>query len=311
MKNTRSQIIAAALVFGLLAATSLLAQPDAKPEKISPPILGDVHAVSPDLRTPPMTMGEPSPGKRVRAVTTGYESTGVYHTLYLPMNWQPGKRWPVIVEYAGNGPYTNRYGDFSNGTVEGSNLGYGISVGRNFIWICLPYVAVNEGVKTNTPKWWGDVGETVSYCKRTVREVCQRYGGDTNAVVLSGFSRGAIACNYIGLYDDEIASLWRAFIPHSHYDGVHTNWSYSGADRASAWSRLKRLNGRPQFISQEVSIADTRNYLEQTGVKASFTFQALNYRNHCDDWVLRDLPERKKLRAWLQSVLKEYAGLTV
>ena len=66
---------------------------------------------------------------------------------------------------------------------------------------------------------------------------------------------------------------------------------------------------RPQFISQENSADDIKTYLNQTGVKAPFTFQALSFPNHCDNWVLRDLPERAKLRAWLEAVLKEYPDL--
>lgn len=269
----------------------------------------DLRSIPQDLSTPPMTFGEPAPGKRVRATTTDYDSTAVYHMLYLPTNWKRDKLHPVFVEFPGNGPFTNRLGDFCAGTVEGCNLGYGISAGSNFIWVCLPFVALTNGVKTNTRSWWGDTQETVVYCKRTVREVCHHYGGDTNAVILAGFSRGAIAGNYIGLRNDEIASLWRAFILHSHYDGARTNWPYADADRVSALTRLKRLRGRPQFISQENSIADIRTYLEQTGVKAPFTFQTLSFPNHCDDWVLRPVPERAKLRAWLKSVLKEYPYL--
>ena len=40
------------------------------------------------------------------------------------------------------------------------------------------------------------------------------------AVILCGFSRGAIGVNYIGLHDDQIAALWAGFITHDHYDGV-------------------------------------------------------------------------------------------
>jgi len=35
---------------------------------------------------------------------------------------------------------------------------------------------------------------------------------DRAAVILSGFSRGAIGCNYLGLHNEEIAGLWLAFI---------------------------------------------------------------------------------------------------
>ena len=44
--------------------------------------------------------------------------------------------------------------------------------------------------------------------------------------------RGAIGCNYLGLYDDEIAELWKAMIPYSHYDGVRL-WGYPKSDMAS------------------------------------------------------------------------------
>lgn len=265
--------------------------------------LPDIRSVAPDLRTPPMLQAAPAPGKRVRQTTPGWESTAVHHALYLPTNWRADGKFPVIVEYAGNGNYSNKFGDVSLGTVEGSNLGYGLSGGSNFIWVCLPYVKATDGRKENAVTWWGDVSETVAYCKRTVRFVCEQFGGDSNRVVLVGFSRGAIAGNFIGLHDDEIARLWRGFLCHSHYNGVRTNWPYAGADRASALERLKRLNGRPQFISHEGSIDPTRNYLESTGVSGAFTFVPLPYRNHTDQWVLRSIPERERARAWLAEIL--------
>lgn len=269
----------------------------------------DLRDTPPDLKTPPLTFGKPVPGKRVRSITSGYESTALYQALYLPTNWKPGKPHPVIVEYPGNGPYTNRLGDTCDGTVEGCNLGYGISAGSNFIWICMPFVGTRDAVKGHSRQWWGDPDETALYCRRTVHEICARYSGDTNALLLAGFSRGAIAGNFIGLRNEEIASVWRAFVLHSHYDGVRTNWPYAGADRASALVRLQRLRGRPQWISQETSVEVTRDYLQQTGAKAPFTFQALAYPNHCDDWVLRDVPERRALRAWIKSVLNEQRDL--
>lgn len=265
----------------------------------------DLKNVPKDLETPPMTEAGPAPGRRVKAVTSGYESNAVHHALYLPTNWRPDRKFPVIFEYAGNGNYSNKFGDISLGTVDGSNLGYGISGGSNFIWVCLPFVKITNGQLANANVWWGDVEATVAYCKLTVREVCAKFGGDTNALFLAGFSRGAIACNFLGLHDDEIAKLWRGFIAHSHYDGVRTNWPYAGADRASALTRLQRLNGRPQFISHEGSTEATKNYLTQTVVKGAFTFVDMPYRNHRDDWVLRDIPERQRVREWLADALRE------
>jgi hypothetical protein len=262
----------------------------------------DLGTIPKDLETPPMVSAAPAAGLRVRQTAPGYEDTEVHHALYLPTNWQPHRLHPVIVEYAGNGNYTNRYGDVSHGVVEGSNIGYGISGGSNYIWVCMPFVKSADGRKENAAVWWGDVKETVAYCTNTVGFICRTYGGDPRAVVLAGFSRGAIACNYIGLRDDGIARLWRAFICHSHYDGVITTWGYAEADRASALKRLQRLSGRPQFICHEGSVDATRNYLAGTGVSAPFTFRAIPFRNHSDQWTLRDIPARRAVRQWLREI---------
>jgi hypothetical protein len=265
----------------------------------------DLSTVAPDLHPPAVTPGDPAPGRRVRQTTPGWEGTDVHHVLYLPSRWKAGEKYPVLVEYAGNGGYKNAFGDVSEGTVEGSHLGYGISGGEGFLWICMPYVRSDGALKQNAVTWWGDVEETKRYCLKTVAFVCEKYGGDPKKVVLAGFSRGSIGCNYLGLHDDEIAPLWRAFIAYSHYDGQLTHWGYVGADRASALDRLKRLNGRPQFICMENSVDPIRTYLEGTGIKGDFTFRTIPFRNHSDQWVLRDIPERNALRDWLSRVLAD------
>lgn len=265
----------------------------------------DLSSIPPDLTPPDMVHGEPAAGRRVGQTTPGWEKTSVHHALYLPRDWKPGGRFPVLVEYAGNGGYTNAFGDVSRGTVEGSNLGFGLSGGEGFLWVCMPFVKRTADGAENATTWWGDVEETKRYCRATVAMVCDRYGGDPKKVVLSGFSRGAIACNYIGLHDDEIAPLWRAFITFSHYDGERTTWGYPGADRASALERLRRLKGRPQFISMERSVEDLRKYVEGTGVAGAFTFQTVRFRNHSDQWALRDVPERRAAREWLRKVLAD------
>jgi len=261
----------------------------------------DISSVPADLVVPPVSDTAPAAGRRVSQSLPAYQGTDVHHLLYLPADWKPGRTYPVIVEYAGNGNYANQFGDVSEGTVEGSKLGYGISGGRGFIWLCLPYV--NSAEKKNQPLWWGDVEATVQYAKDAVRMVCEKFGGDPKRVVLTGFSRGSIACNYIGLHDDEIAKLWRAFIPYSHYDGVR-RWPYADNSAADALVRLRRLNGRPQFIIHENSVEETREYLTKTGVTGAFTFRTLGFRNHNDSWALRDIPERREVRKWLKTVVK-------
>lgn len=252
----------------------------------------DIEGVQPDLVTPSVTDHAPAPGKRVRQFNENYSGTEVYHLLYLPTDWVKGREYPVIVEYAGN------QWKSSPGTVEGSNLGYGISGGKGAIWICMPFVDPKN--RANALTWWGDVDATVDYCRQTVRRVCEEYGGDSSNVFLAGFSRGAIACNFIGLHDDDIASLWRGFICHSHYEGVRT---WPGITPEGARERLRRLKGRPQFISHEESVEPTKQYLTKALPNGNFTFLALPFQSHTDAWVLRDIPERNTLREWFKNTL--------
>ena len=252
----------------------------------------DWQAIVPDLKVPEGVEGKPAAGKRVRFEK--HKDTQIYHALYLPTDWKPGGSWPVIIEYAGN---RHRHGD---GSVESCKLGYGISAGKGVIWVSMPYV--DPKTKANAPKWWGDPDVTVEYCKKTVKQVCQTYGGDPKKVFIAGFSRGSIAGNYIGLHDDEIAKLWCGFICHSHYEGVR-EWGWT--DPETAADRLKRLGDRPQYISQENSVNAARAYLKKAKPDGKYTFVSLPFPEHTDRWVLRDIPPRKELREWFWKVAVE------
>lgn len=295
-------LVAAGVVLGGDGRGPSQRQPDAQPVRSA---MRDLRSVPADLQTPLMLDADPAPGKRVRQVLPEYRRTQVYHVLYLPEDWRPGGRYPVIVEYAGNGPYADRLGDICTGRPEGCNLGYGISGGKGFLWICLPYI--NAEKTAIQLQWWGDVEATIDYCRKAVRHVCEEFGGDPAAVILAGFSRGAIACGYLGLHDDQIADVWLAFVAYSHYDGV-TAWGYPGSDPASARTRLARLKGRASFICQERTVEPTRKFLASTGIRAPFTFQVSPFVNHNDAWVLRDVPERQVLRTWLAEVLRTKPG---
>ena len=258
--------------------------------------LPDIHSVSPDLEVPALSEGPPAAGKRVRHGLS---------VLYLPTDWKADKKWPVIVELAGNGGYTNKFGDVSTGLPEGSNLGYGLSAGHGFIWLCVPYL--NAKGDEVAIKWWGDAPTydaqpTLKHLRETVKSVCRDFSGDESKVVLCGFSRGAIACGYLGLHDDETAKLWCGLLAYSHYDGVK-KWPYPGSDRESALVRLKRLGNRPQFICGEGSNAqETEQYLRPLLSNADLTFLSTGFRNHNDAWTLRPSPARDKAREWLRRV---------
>lgn len=334
-QNSLSPMVVAVLAFfaGCIAPTAT-ANPD-------------IATVKPDLVVPALSEGEPAAGKRVKQTLPAWARTDVYHVLYLPRDYLPIKEratsergdkplLPVIIELAGNGPYRNRFGDVSTGHPEGSKLGYGITAGKGCIWLCLPYL--NAKGDANVTQWWGnkpgyDPGPTLAYIKAAVPWVCERYGGDPKRVVLAGFSRGAIACNALGLADDEVARLWAGFIAYSHYDGVR-RWPWQSRDgkqaSAKSFARLRRLGDRPQFICHEgAGVEATRRYLEgaakqmhagneqtkpatdatRAAFMKRFTFAPTGFRNHNDAWVLRPSPARTRLRAWFAALIgKEKEG---
>jgi len=253
-----------------------------------------------DLATPPMTEDKPAAGKRVRQVAEEYKGTQVYHALYLPTDWQVGKRYPVIVEYTGNKfPACG-----STGQVRHANLGYGMSGGTGYIWVSMPYV--QKGGKENAVTWWGDLDATVAYCKTNLPRICAAFGGDPERVILCGFSRGAIACSYVGLADDDIAKLWCGMVAHDHFDG-QKKWGYPNSDRAAALKRLARLDGRPVLLC-----GNANDYLKEHPDLGAFTYLPIPVAKifdipegpvihpHTDLWMHRDSEQRRRVRSWME-----------
>ena len=308
----------------LLAAlllTPLPALADASPHP-------DVMTITADLENPAITAGEPAPGKMVLQSLPAYAGTGVAHTLYLPTDWAAGKRFPIIIEYLGNKCRVR----------DNKNIGYALSGGKGFIWAVLPYISADA--KSDMDWWWGDVDATVAYAKEAVPAICRQWGGDPAQVVLTGYSRGAIACNYIGLHDDEIARLWRAMIPVSHYDDAHTAWGMTPGEQGRAPERLRRLGGTPQLICGEHSsrsarggdaelsrliaekkldtfaaaktglglepltqLEGTRKFVTRHLPQGHFTVIDLPWVNHGTSVLHRDTPERRQIRDWLRQTL--------
>jgi len=270
-----------------------------------PLITGGTETASWDLATPVMTSDAPAPGKRVRQVAPEYEGTDVYHTLYLPVDWKPGGRYPVIVEYTGN----QWSASGATGEVKDANLGYGMSGGKGYIWITMPYV--EKGQKKNALTWWGDRQATIDYCKANLPRICEQFGGDPENVFLCGFSRGAIAASYIGLADDEMASLWKAVFTHDHFDGQQ-EWGYPESDRASALERLSRLKGRPVLVcgSKNEFLKDHLELARFTFLKVPttelFTIpEGKVIHPHTDLWMHKDSEYRRRARAWLADDLDQ------
>lgn len=271
------------------------------------------------LAVPPLSEGPPAAGKRVTVTPSEYAGTDVFHTLYLPADWEKdGRPLPVIFEYTGN--YFPTSG--STGEVEGAGLGYGLSGGR-FIWVSLPYISKDR--TDNAVTWWGDAAATVAYAKLNVPRIIREYGADPKAVLLCGFSRGAIGVNYIGLHDDEVSRLWTGFITHDHFDGVRewrgTMW---GAPleryREAATERLQRVGDRPYLVSQNGSVRASEEFIRGAVPECdSFLFNAVNTRSilgefpnrfakhpHTDRWLFKPSADRTKVWRWINGATDDH-----
>ena len=260
--------------------------------------LGQARAA--DLVTPPMTYEAPAAGKRVWQQAPEYRDTDVYHSLYLPQNWLPGKKYQVLVEYTGNKFPPGK----GSGEVKDANLEYGISGGSTCIWVVMPFIAMDK--KHNEVTWWGDRQSTIEF------------GGDPENLLICGFSRGAIATSYIGLADDEIARLWKAVMTHDHFDGAK-QWPYPDSNRQSAVHRLSRLRGSPVLVCGQHATGVRRKFLGEHLDLAAFTFldipvdsmfsipEGLYIHSHTDSWMHRQSIYRDQVRTWIQKVVKNHS----
>ncbi|MFM7058213.1 MAG: hypothetical protein ACKO2P_14945 [Planctomycetota bacterium] len=268
----------------------------------------DVRTVKPDLEVPAVQPGPPKAGIRVLYRGRPGDATGELPkaVLMLPENWKAGESWPVFVELPGNGGYRDPRGDECSGRPEDCCLGYGLTEGKDWIWLCLPFLNGDGSQQATT--WWGDASDynpaaTIDFWEQQLEHVCEDYGGDRRRMVLAGFSRGAIAVNALGLRSEKIADRWMAFFPNSHYDGVR-RWPFPESSRQAAGERLRRLRNRPQLISGEGNqVEETRRYLQASGIDpGNIRFLPTGFINHTDRWVLRPCPARDTARQWLKAL---------
>ena len=319
--------------WGLLLVMALLHRPCGVAGE--PPTLPEVTGRHPDVLTlpadienPRMTGGEPAAGRMVLQTLAAYTGTEVAHAVYLPRDWSPGRKFPVLVEYLGN----------SCRVWDTKGIGHSISGGIGCIWVVLPFVSPDG--RSDVDWWWGDVDATVAYAKTAVPAICREWGGDPERVLIIGYSRGAIAVNAIGLHDDEIARLWCGSLAVSHYDDGHIPWGMTPAEQAGAAKRLARLGRRPQCISGEYCsrpqlpshlpllktldergittfgeavgalglepctvVEKTLEFVRANHPAGDFTFVDLGWITHGSAVLQRDTAERRQLRAWVAGVL--------
>jgi hypothetical protein len=270
--------------------------------------------VKPLAQIPVEETGPPAPGKRVAVTEPEYTGTDVHHSLYLPQNLGDRPRHPLIVEFTGN--LSPAFG--STGRIEDAHLGYALTLGRDFIWVVLPFVSKDH--RRNEATWWGDEDATVAYAKTCIPRIIEKYRGDPDKVILSGFSRGAIAAGYIGLRDNDISRLWSAFFTTSHFDGVRPWEAPWGKPldhyRAGAVARLRRVKGRPWWVSEDGTVDDIAAFLKEAGLFGdNYLFDPVPMRQlfpeipnayfvdaHTDMWPLFDHPNSRRAREWIYKI---------
>lgn len=240
------------------------------------------------ISVPAVEDGPPAAGKRVRYRLPGDEKTGIYCVLNLPEDWQPKHKYPVIVEYPGNVFYAPVC--YSTGRPEQCVMGYGMTKGRGAICIGMPFI--DRAAGKIAENGWGNADDTAEYVMQTVTEVCDKFGGDGENVVLTGFSRGAIACGYIGLRNDDIAALWKGFHACQHYDGD----GWNGADLAGALERAARFKGQGVFQTDN---PQDRFQPVMDAMKTKVTWVQSGLHFHSTAMFLDDRPSTRQLREWL------------
>lgn len=270
------------------------------------------------LKVPQISNQKPKAGVRVKVVPKAYKNTGLYYSLYLPENYIPNKKYPVIVEYTGN----KHAPTGSTGKVKDANLGYAIAKKIEAIWVVFPYVKKGESILN----WWGNEEETIEFAMNNIKDICLNYGGNPAEVFICGFSRGAIGVNYLGLRNKEIADTWLGFFSHDQYDGVK-QWAKWGTPlskyREEAKERFMRIKGRNCYISQKGTKSDytfaTKEYIIENKLEsyANIQFEILpissvipniptNFvpHNHTDKWLLFDSKYANKVYTWFLKTIK-------
>ncbi|CAA6692409.1 MULTISPECIES: carboxypeptidase regulatory-like domain-containing protein [unclassified Lentimonas] len=275
----------------------------------------------PLITVPQMLDQAPAAGARVKVTPPEYTGTEIYHSLYLPECYEPGGRYPVLVEYTGN----LHLGSGSTGEVKDANLGYAVAERLGAIWLVMPYVQGEESILN----WWGSEGETLEYALMNIRRVCENYGGNPAEVFICGFSRGAIGVNYLGLHNEEIADTWLGFFSHDHYDG-QKSWTKTGGwggplekYRAEARTRMERMADRAALISSGGKEARYRSYIGEGGLDSLgvISYVSPNVREiipgfpnkdvphpHTDKWMLYPSDEAEVVFQWFADTIENKPG---
>jgi len=250
------------------------------------------------IDVPDMEEGKPVAGRRVRYQLATDADNGIYCALYLPPDWEPGKRYPVIAEYPGN-IFFSAKACWSTGRPDQCAVGYGFSSGTDAIWVSLPFVDRENGEIAEAGFGSNEGEDTTNYAIDVINDLCANWGGDRNNLFLCGFSRGAIACGYVGLRNDKIAKLWKGFVACQHYDG--SRWRQSKMEEAV--ERAPRFRGRAIF-QVDNSQEEYQPVVDATEPSVKWTWVKSGLHFHSTAMFLDDRPSTKQLRQWFHDLVE-------
>jgi len=246
------------------------------------------------LIVPEVEEGIPEAGKRVKIHLPEYPEA--YYVLFLPYNFTHTAQFPIIFESPGN-----IYNEISDGLPDSACLGYGISFGMDYIWVCVPFIDDTGHIVRS---YWGkNPSSTVDFWLAVLNDLNARFRIDSDKIVLSGFSRGAVSTSYIGNYNDEISSKWSAYFAHSHFDGC-CQTLLGNTDE-----RISRIQKKKVLISvggHDIAKKCSRGSYEKL-LKGGYdvTFIEVPGLEHSPFWILEDSEVAEEARNWLRNLFTE------
>lgn len=246
------------------------------------------------LTVPEVEEGVPEAGKRVKIYLPEYPEA--YYVLFLPYNFTNTVKFPVIFESPGN-----VYQEVSSGLPDSACLGYGISFGMDYIWVCVPFVDNTGHILRSF--WDSDPLSSVNFWLAVLNDLNAKFRIDNDKIVLSGFSRGAISTSYVGNYNDEISSKWAAYFAHSHFDGCCQTLL------GSTEERLNRIQKKKVLISAgalgTAKKCSWEAYTKLSKEEYSVTYIEVPDLGHSPFWILEDSGAAKEARIWLRNLFPE------
>jgi hypothetical protein len=245
------------------------------------------------LIVPKIEEGIPEAGKRVKIHLPEYPEA--YYILFLPYNFTHTAQFPIIFESPGN-----IYNEISDGLPDSACLGYGISFGMDYIWVCVPFID-DQGIIVT--RWYGDNPlSSVNFWLAVLDDLNSRLSVAKDKIILSGFSRGAIGVCCIGNYNDEIASKWSAYFAHSHFDGCCI--PIPGLDM-----RLNRIGKKKVLITvgeNDLAKGCSKEAYEKLLRKGhAVSYIEVPSLEHSPFWILENSESAENARNWLKNLFTE------